>query len=757
MNFEFPVWNPYWGAGHEAVIWSTVPIDPYTLIELLIKPPYAYFHLIHCFVLVMAGYYMFRKFRFDQWTAILSSLLFFMSPIVTYWYFEFINTNTFIAHMFTFLFMIKWFDSGRFRYLFLMGWSFFFGMFGTKLEFWFFESVFFVLLSIIAFIVIKPKKPVVLLLTWVCILLAILAHSWQINLLINALKSSKRLGIPHGFHNLFSTEMYRNLFLSLGDTDLAPAILIGGLFFLGLNSAKRHYQRFFLVGGLLAVLLFKAWNFEFLRIFVNSPVFWGALAASVLIIRTPSRKYILSTWILFILPAYYWCKPLVNFDELYLLRVAPVLFKAVWGFLVWLGCLQIHRHKLVQVAYLSILVVFMLQTQGQIILSYLSGLLWIPARDNYLIDFSFVVIAAFGTLTYFRFKPLIIKSLPFIIVFASYPNLYYAAPTEPVPGYANPLLSSRLPYDPFTGVPGLKKAIRKWSNLPYRRAIDPDIENKLPQNQGTFLLERAGNVTFYGSMIPSRYRNLVNFYRYGITPQDNIAGYPSTYSEKTIARLPRLNNKGMSNGLIYYSTVWIIPPLQLDLLRLLGVSHIITRDTGLLPPLVQKLKLNNILKPNEFNTAELTDTLPRSFIISNISDANLEDFHENMRPRIALEGGGTPAGEYAYLAKPARILKYEPEYIEISAESPVGGYLVLTDVFHPYWSASIDGIKAEILPAFHAFRSVKLPPGMHKIEFFCKVPYFSVTLIISLILILLYSAATYYFWDKKIFILTSNK
>ena len=219
------------------------------------------------------------------------------------------------------------------------------------------------------------------------------------------------------------------------------------------------------------------------------------------------------------LPAYYWCKPLVNLDDAsYLLRIAPALFQGAWGFLVLMGCFQVHRYRIARIAYLAVLMVFLLESQGQIILSYLFGYLWIPGRDNYLIDFSFVVIAAFGTTTYFRFKPLLIKLAPFIIVFAAYNNLYYAAFPEPIPGYANPLLNSKLPYDPFEEVPGLRDTIKGWKYSSYQRAIDTDIENKLPQNQGTFLLEQVGNATFYGSMSPAPYRELINFYRYGINP-----------------------------------------------------------------------------------------------------------------------------------------------------------------------------------------------------------------------------------------------
>src|SRR5208337_4735167 len=135
-------------------------------------------------------------------------------------------------------------------------------------------------------------------------------------------------------------------------------------------------------------------------------------------------------------------------------------------------------------------------------------------------------------------------------------------------------------------------------------------------------------------MGPSRYRDLINFYRYGITPRDNIAGYPSTYSDKTISRLPKLNTNGFSNNLIYYFTVWTIPPYDSYLLRLLGVSTIITRDDGALPPIAQKLKLSNVAKYGALNSADLSDTLPRSFLVLNVGKGNFRDFMENMRPSI---------------------------------------------------------------------------------------------------------------------------
>ena len=120
-----------------------------------------------------------------------------------------------------------------------------------------------------------------------------------------------------------------------------------------------------------------------------------------------------------------------------------------------------------------------------------------------------------------------------------------------------------------------------------------------------------------------------------------------------------------------------------------------------------------------------------------------------MNPHIELESGKTSLGSGVYIAEPARFLKYEPKYVAIQTESSTGGYLVLTDVFHPYWSATVDGNKIEIIPAFHAFRAVKVPAGLHKVEFFCKAPYFRSAFFISFVFIIISSVFTFYLWNKR--------
>jgi hypothetical protein len=74
-------------------------------------------------------------------------------------------------------------------------------------------------------------------------------------------------------------------------------------------------------------------------------------------------------------------------------------------------------------------------------------------------------------------------------------------------------------------------------------------------------------------------------------------------------------------------------------------------------------------------------------------------------------GPNQPAGE-------ARIASYENTRVVVEAEAPPGGgWLVLNDVWHPWWFAYVDGVEAPMLRANVMFRAVEAPEGRHRIEF----------------------------------------
>lgn len=64
------------------------------------------------------------------------------------------------------------------------------------------------------------------------------------------------------------------------------------------------------------------------------------------------------------------------------------------------------------------------------------------------------------------------------------------------------------------------------------------------------------------------------------------------------------------------------------------------------------------------------------------------------------------------------IVSYENTRVVIEASAPPGGgYVVLNDVWHPYWFAEVDGVETPILRANVMFRAVAIPEGRHEVTF----------------------------------------
>lgn len=65
----------------------------------------------------------------------------------------------------------------------------------------------------------------------------------------------------------------------------------------------------------------------------------------------------------------------------------------------------------------------------------------------------------------------------------------------------------------------------------------------------------------------------------------------------------------------------------------------------------------------------------------------------------------------------ARILRYENTEVVIEADSPDGGWVVLNDVWHPWWHAEVNGLPATLERANVLFRAVEVPSGRHTVRF----------------------------------------
>jgi uncharacterized membrane protein YfhO len=58
----------------------------------------------------------------------------------------------------------------------------------------------------------------------------------------------------------------------------------------------------------------------------------------------------------------------------------------------------------------------------------------------------------------------------------------------------------------------------------------------------------------------------------------------------------------------------------------------------------------------------------------------------------------------------------EPDRLALDVAPAGAGLLVLSEIWHPYWSARVDGQPAEVLQVDVALRGIAVPAGNHSVE-----------------------------------------
>ena len=120
-----------------------------------------------------------------------------------------------------------------------------------------------------------------------------------------------------------------------------------------------------------------------------------------------------------------------------------------------------------------------------------------------------------------------------------------------------------------------------------------------------------------------------------------------------------------------------------------------------------------VLCPNLFRQWEAGPLPDRPAVLSALK-AN--DF----RRRVLLEGfesRSVPSAADETGFRPATVKEYLPNRVTLATPDGGAGFLVLTDVWFPGWTCTVDGRPAPIYRANFLFRAVELPPGPHVVEF----------------------------------------
>jgi len=135
--------------------------------------------------------------------------------------------------------------------------------------------------------------------------------------------------------------------------------------------------------------------------------------------------------------------------------------------------------------------------------------------------------------------------------------------------------------------------------------------------------------------------------------------------------------------------------------------------------------LNFIAQTKDAYVYENPRALPRVMVARQAKKADFDALFEtgkwpegfDPRETVLLDGSDAEDTQPRRPAS-ARIEVYQNTQVRISVEAPDGGYLVLNDVWHPWWRVEVDGQSFDVLRANAIFRAVKLPPGAHQVRFY---------------------------------------
>ena len=158
---------------------------------------------------------------------------------------------------------------------------------------------------------------------------------------------------------------------------------------------------------------------------------------------------------------------------------------------------------------------------------------------------------------------------------------------------------------------------------------------------------------------------------------------------------------------------------------LLGLRFIATGvpveqiDTSLKPG-----DLNFIAHTKDAYIYENPRALPRVMLFSDWRLADFDDLINNgwpdADPRRTVLLKRAPVGIARVSGGPpgtARLVHYANTEVVVEVTAPVDEILVLNDVWHPWWRATVDGVQTDIFKANVIFRAVLVPRGKHVVRF----------------------------------------
>lgn len=167
----------------------------------------------------------------------------------------------------------------------------------------------------------------------------------------------------------------------------------------------------------------------------------------------------------------------------------------------------------------------------------------------------------------------------------------------------------------------------------------------------------------------------------------------------------------------------LMPSYRSPLTNLLGVRFIVAgAPIETIDKLIAPDALPLVKQTADARIYENPGALPRVLFATQAAPADFELMLKDgvwpdvdFRSTVLIEGA--PTGAPGLQPGTATIASYANTRIEIDADSPQGGYVVLNDVWHPWWTVEVDGRRVPLIRANVLFRAVAVPAGRHRVTF----------------------------------------
>ncbi|MGE4132073.1 MAG: hypothetical protein AB7F86_10585 [Bdellovibrionales bacterium] len=743
---RFPIWDPMMGLGRFAEVWTTLPVDVLTPLEMALPGlPFSYLFALQMLILGAASYWGFRKLDFDATSSCLGVILFIFAPATSYFVRYYITIPPMVLYTLAFVSLFKYLTTGQRRFLLVAVANGLLFTVGGKVDFEFqiLATICGGLIFFLFFLEAAGRSVLNLFLTGTAMCAPVLVHWWYLNLVATSASQSIRPS-PSAFS-------LSGLLSSLGAifTDPRMVIVLAAIFLLLMFRKPVKWKsvhlplRVLIAAGLVASTAFAilAGSWAYLV-----GILMGAIVSYLSRAPGPLRwNRLLEIQVLI----YYFCRPIPGeVEEVLIMNQTHFVIRIAISFLATVGLSSI-RETVKSWAMACAMACLTLRTLGLPLLSHLAGIVWIPARDNYLLDLPMAVLAVLGfdwlmqTGRLRRWsRPLVGFVLVVVVTGLSEASRY------PRTVHNDPLFSDNL----------RTEMGKIAAEIPAEGIVPPRV---LGYFHGYRRLFGMADVREYQSLNAKLYglysiSSRLNVPVEDVTNVGSLTGGTSDLFRAMIKKMTTIESKvrNLPPGLdfYYHYVVNAVPPLDCVQLRLLGVEFIEGLNGRYYSSNAQQLnQFYSLTEPQGIELAKdvsdkitrcgfqsvsyggrdfwrIQDPMPRAFLIdlpilAPTSPSDVKGIDVGQRKLII--------GNDVVKWSPATIKAYDPNTVIIEATSDHETTLILTELYSQFWRAEVNGAQVEVTPAFGLFRSVSIPKGASSIKLSMEYPKKIKTLIIT--------------------------